>query len=130
MNYVFESDHALLVAIRVPEGTEPGVAFPVDARIDYLVCTLELCVPESANVTVELRTGAASARNPAFDGYRQALPRPMAEAARFEVTGGRLRLAIPLSRRHRARRSLFLPRDQRRAPLRPARKRSRAAATC
>jgi DsbC/DsbD-like thiol-disulfide interchange protein/cytochrome c biogenesis protein CcdA len=97
MNYVFESDHALLVAIRVPEGTEPGVAFPLDARIDYLVCTLELCVPESASVTVELRTGAASARNPAFDGYRQALPRPMAEAARFEVTGGRLRLAIPLA---------------------------------
>jgi DsbC/DsbD-like thiol-disulfide interchange protein/cytochrome c biogenesis protein CcdA len=97
MNYVFESDHALLVAIRVPEGTEPGVAFPVDARIDYLVCTLELCVPETANVTVELRTGAAGARNPAFDGYRQALPRPMAEPARFEVTGGRLRLAIPLA---------------------------------
>ena len=97
MNYVFESDHALLVAIRVPEGTEPGVVFPVDARIDYLVCTLELCVPESANVTIELRTGSPGPRNPAFDGYRQALPRPMAEPARFEVANGRLRLAIPLA---------------------------------
>jgi DsbC/DsbD-like thiol-disulfide interchange protein/cytochrome c biogenesis protein CcdA len=97
MNYVFEGDHALLVAVRIPADAEPGVAFPVDARIDYLVCTLELCVPESAGVTVELRTGAPGARNPAFDGYRQALPRPMAEAARFEVAGGRLRLAIPLA---------------------------------
>jgi thiol:disulfide interchange protein/DsbC/DsbD-like thiol-disulfide interchange protein len=97
MNYVFESDHALLAAIRVPEGTEPGVVFPLDARIDYLVCTLELCVPESASVTVELRTGSPGPRNPAFDGYRQALPRPMAEPARFEVAGGRLRLAIPLA---------------------------------
>jgi DsbC/DsbD-like thiol-disulfide interchange protein/cytochrome c biogenesis protein CcdA len=97
MNYVFESDHVLLVALRLPEGTEPGVVFPIDARIDYLVCTLELCVPETANVTVELRTGATGERNPAFDGYRQALPRPMAEAARFEIVGGRLRLAIPLA---------------------------------
>ncbi|HVQ06905.1 MAG TPA: protein-disulfide reductase DsbD domain-containing protein [Allosphingosinicella sp.] len=97
MNYVFERDHALLVAVRLPEGTEPGVVFPVDARIDYLVCTLELCVPETANVTVELRTGSQSTRNPAFDGYREALPRPMAEPARFEVAGGRFRLAIPLA---------------------------------
>jgi DsbC/DsbD-like thiol-disulfide interchange protein/cytochrome c biogenesis protein CcdA len=97
MNYVFEGDHALLVAIRVPDFAEPGVAFPIDARIDYLVCTLELCVPETANVTVELRTGSTGARNPAFDGYRRALPRPMAQAARFEIVGGRLRLAVPLS---------------------------------
>ena len=65
--------------VRVPADAEPGVVFPIDARIDYLVCTLEFCVPETANVTVELRTGAPGARNPAFDGYRQALPRPMAE---------------------------------------------------
>jgi DsbC/DsbD-like thiol-disulfide interchange protein/cytochrome c biogenesis protein CcdA len=97
MNYVFERDYALLATIRVPEGTEPGVAFPVDARLDYLVCTDELCVPEIANATVELRTGAPGARNAAFDGYRRALPRPMAEPARFEVAGGRLRIAIPLS---------------------------------
>lgn len=97
MNYVFDGDYALLVAVRVPPDAEPGVAFPIDARLDYLVCTLELCVPETASVSVELRTGAPGARHPAFDGYRRALPRPMAEGARFEVTGGRLRLAIPLS---------------------------------
>jgi hypothetical protein len=35
-------------------------------------------------------------RNPAFDAYRRALPRPLAALAGLRVTGGRLRLAIPL----------------------------------
>jgi len=97
MNYVYESDHALLVAINVPPDAEPGVVFPVDARLDYLICTTEICVPETANVTVQAITGRPGARNAAFDLYRSALPRPIAEPARFAVEGGRLRIAIPLS---------------------------------
>ncbi|MGQ0588551.1 MAG: protein-disulfide reductase DsbD domain-containing protein, partial [Sphingosinicella sp.] len=95
MNYVYERDYALLVTLRVPETAEPGVSVPVDARLDYLVCTTELCVPETANVSIELRTGASGAPNSAFAGWRQALPRPLAESGRFAVSGGRLRLAIP-----------------------------------
>jgi DsbC/DsbD-like thiol-disulfide interchange protein/cytochrome c biogenesis protein CcdA len=97
MNYVYDSDHALLVAITPPPEAEPGAVFPIDARLDYLVCTTEICVPETATVTVQVTTGRPGARSAAFDGYRQALPRPMAEPARFAVQGNRLRLAIPLS---------------------------------
>jgi DsbC/DsbD-like thiol-disulfide interchange protein/cytochrome c biogenesis protein CcdA len=97
MNYVYESDHALLVAITPPPEAEPGVVFPIDARLDYLVCTTEICVPESATVTVQVTTGRTGPRNPAFDQYRRAQPRPIAEPARFAVQGDRLRLAIPLS---------------------------------
>ena len=97
MNYVYESDHALLVAVQVPADAEPGVVFPIDARLDYLICTTEICVPETANVTVQVSTGTPGARNPAFDEYRRALPRPIAEPARFAVEGGQLRIAIPLS---------------------------------
>ena len=97
MNYVYESDHALLVAITPPPEAEPGAVFPMDARLDYLVCTTEICVPETATVTVQVTTGRTGPRNPAFDQYRRALPRPIAEPARFAVAGGRLRLAIPLS---------------------------------
>jgi DsbC/DsbD-like thiol-disulfide interchange protein/cytochrome c biogenesis protein CcdA len=97
MNYVYESDHALLVAVAVPPEAEPGAVFPIDARLDYLVCTTEICVPEGATVTVQVTTGRPGARNAAFDQYRRALPRPIAEPARFAVTGGRLRFAIPLS---------------------------------
>ncbi len=95
-NYVFEGEHALLVELRVPDTAEPGVAFPVDARLDYLVCTDEICVPETATVTAELRTGLPGAPDPAFAAWRRALPRPLAAEGRFETDGGRIRLAIPL----------------------------------
>ena len=96
MNYVFEGEHALLVTLRVPATAEPGVAFPVDARLDYLVCTDEVCVPETASVSVELHTAAPGAADPAFQAWRAALPRPLAGEARFESAGGRVRIAIPL----------------------------------
>ena len=81
MNYVYERDYALLATLNVPADAEPGVSVPVDARLEYLVCTNEVCVPETANVTVELVTGAPDAANPAFAGYRRALPRPLAPHA-------------------------------------------------
>lgn len=96
MNYVFERDYALLATLHVPADAEPGVVVPVDARLDYLVCTDNLCVPESATVTTELVVGGPPApRDASFDRYRQALPRPLAEPARFTVRDGRLRIAIP-----------------------------------
>jgi DsbC/DsbD-like thiol-disulfide interchange protein/cytochrome c biogenesis protein CcdA len=96
MNYVFEGDHALLATLHVPADEEPGVAVPLDARIDYLVCTEELCVPETANVSVTLDIGAPGERDRRFAAFRQALPRPLGGDGRFAVADGRLRLAIPL----------------------------------
>jgi thiol:disulfide interchange protein/DsbC/DsbD-like thiol-disulfide interchange protein len=97
MNYVYETDYALLVPVSIPAEAEPGAVFPIDARLDYLICTTEICVPETSTVSVQVTTGRPGARNAAFDGYRRALPRPIAEPARFAVEGNRLRLAIPLS---------------------------------
>ncbi|MEA3044338.1 MAG: hypothetical protein QOH47_2176 [Sphingomonadales bacterium] len=96
MNYVFGRGYALLVSVRVPADAEPDVVFPIDARLDYLVCTSEVCVPETATVTVQLRTGPPGAANPAFQAWRQALPRPLAAEGRFETAGGRIRIAVPL----------------------------------
>jgi thiol:disulfide interchange protein len=95
MNYVFEGDYALLATLRVPETAEPGVTVPIDARLDYLVCTAELCVPETANVSIELHTIVPGARDAAFEGFRRALPRPLGQPARFAVAGDRVRIAIP-----------------------------------
>ena len=96
MNYVYERDYALLATLHVPETAEPGVRVPIDARLDYLVCTDELCVPETANVSVELDVMAGGTPNAAFTGYRQALPRPLGSEGMFEVEGDRIRIAIPL----------------------------------
>lgn len=97
MNYVFEGEHALLVDLQLPPGLAPGAKLPVRGRVDYLVCTDRICVPESADLAADLEVGdGRSATAPGFDRYRQALPRPLPEVGRFEKQDGLLRLAIPL----------------------------------
>ena len=54
-------------------------------------------------------------RNPAFAPTARRCRGRSAREARFEVAGGRLRLAVPLPRATARRRSLFLPGDARRA---------------
>ena len=99
MNYVYERPYALLLDLSVPAGLAPGTPLPIRGRFDYLVCTTEICVPETAELALDLRVGAPGApvtRSAAFDRFRQALPRPISSEARFEWSGGRFRLAIPL----------------------------------
>ncbi|MGZ8328460.1 MAG: protein-disulfide reductase DsbD family protein [Allosphingosinicella sp.] len=97
MNYVFEGEHALLVDLQLPAGLAPGTKLPVRGKVDYLVCTDRICVPESAELATDLEVGnGRTAAAPGFDRYRQALPRPLPETGRFERSGEMLRIAIPL----------------------------------
>jgi DsbC/DsbD-like thiol-disulfide interchange protein/cytochrome c biogenesis protein CcdA len=97
MNYVYEGQYAALVDLKLPADAASGAAVPIAAKIDYLVCTEQLCVPESADVATALTLGpGGSGRDPAFDRYRAALPRPLGAAARFEEMSGRFRLGVPL----------------------------------
>ncbi|HET8612044.1 MAG TPA: protein-disulfide reductase DsbD domain-containing protein [Sphingomonas sp.] len=98
MNHVYEKPYALLVPLKVPAGLARGAKLSVSAKLDYLVCTTSLCVPESAAVSTVLTVGDGAIR-PAtaarFDAWRRALPRPLGSSARFEVKDGKLRIAIP-----------------------------------
>ncbi|HEX8379071.1 MAG TPA: protein-disulfide reductase DsbD domain-containing protein, partial [Allosphingosinicella sp.] len=97
MNYVFEGEHALLVDLRLPPGIAPGTKLPLLGKVDYLVCTDRICVPESAELAAELQIGEGpAAPAAAFDRYRQALPKPLPEAGRFERRGAKLRIGVPL----------------------------------
>jgi thiol:disulfide interchange protein/DsbC/DsbD-like thiol-disulfide interchange protein len=97
MNYVYEGEYAALVDLKLPAGLTPGTAVPIAAKIDYLVCTEKLCVPESADVATALTVGpAAGGRDPDFDRYRAALPRPLGTPGRFETAAGQFRLGVPL----------------------------------
>jgi DsbC/DsbD-like thiol-disulfide interchange protein/cytochrome c biogenesis protein CcdA len=96
MNYVFEGDHAELIDLEVPAGLAPGSILPLRATVNYLVCTDQVCVPEKAELALELKVGSGETRTAEFDRYREALPRPLGGEARFEKAGGKLRLAIPL----------------------------------
>ncbi len=98
MNYVYEGDYAQLIDVEVPAGLAPGTRLPIRATVDYLACTDEVCVPETANVAVDLEAGSAAgaqANRAMFDRFRQALPKPLGSEARFERAGNRFRLAIP-----------------------------------
>jgi thiol:disulfide interchange protein/DsbC/DsbD-like thiol-disulfide interchange protein len=96
MNYVYEGEHALLVDLRLPPGLAPGTRLPVRGKVDYLVCTDKICVPESAELAVDLAIGGGGGAAAGFDRYRQALPKPLPEPGRFERRGAALRLGIPL----------------------------------
>ena len=111
MNYVYKGEHAHLVDLRIPAGVAPGTRLPISGRLDYLACTEEICVPETARVSTMLEVGrAASSENSALlDRYRQALPKPLGSDGRFEVQQGKLRLAVPIPASLRLTQPYFFP---------------------
>ncbi|MBA1374334.1 protein-disulfide reductase DsbD family protein [Sphingomonas ursincola] len=98
MNHVYEGPYAPLVALKLDPTLTPGTVLPISVRADWLACTDEICVPESATLTTRLTVGkngidkAARAR---FDAWRQRLPAPLGSEATFARDGKILRIAIP-----------------------------------
>lgn len=94
MNYVFESDYALLVRLKVPKEAKGSI--PIRAQARWLACTDRICVPEQGQLALELSVGGGTPNRMQFDTWRTSLPRPLATAGKFELVGGKLRVAIPL----------------------------------
>ncbi|MDV3457828.1 protein-disulfide reductase DsbD family protein [Sphingomonas sp. HF-S4] len=97
MNYVYEAPFAPLVTLKLPAAA-PGTRVPIRVKLDYLVCTDEICVPEKAELATELTLGdgAVSAdRRARFDGWRAALPRPLGTRATYQLDGQTFRLGVP-----------------------------------
>ena len=95
MNHVYEGEYTVLVPIEVPESAAVQNIVPIEVKGDWLVCTDEICVPESA--TLSLRLGqAAGPRDARFDQWRAAAPPLLDQPARFALTKDTLRIAIPL----------------------------------
>ncbi len=97
MNYVYKGEHALLIDVKVAADVKTNTRLPVEATVEYLACTSEICLPQSAKVGTELvvNSGPAAA-NPVFDRYREALPKPLSSPAHFERVGDRFRMAVPV----------------------------------
>lgn len=96
MNYVYEKPFAPLVTLKLPSGATGTL--PIRVKLDYLVCTDAICVPERAELATTLSIGDGSIagdRRAQFDAWRAALPRPLGSVARFQVEGDKLRLAVP-----------------------------------
>ena len=98
MNHVYETEYSLLVDLKLPSEARPGTRLPIRGRMDYLACTDEICVPETATVATEIVTADQAGRptDPAsFTAARARLPRPLAGEASFQLDKGRLRLVMP-----------------------------------
>jgi DsbC/DsbD-like thiol-disulfide interchange protein/cytochrome c biogenesis protein CcdA len=99
MNFVFEGPHAVLTQLQVPADLASGTRLPVRARIDYLACTDKICVPERADLSLDLVVGDGAvtpADRARFDAWRAALPRPLQTEGTFTVEGSRIRIALPI----------------------------------
>lgn len=98
MNYVYEGPFTQFVTLRLPAGLAAGTTLPVSVKLDYLVCTDEVCVPESATLSTTLTVGDGAVspeRRAQFDGWRRALPKPLGSPATYAVENNRLRIAVP-----------------------------------
>ena len=98
MNYVYEAPFAQLVDLTIPAGLVPGTKLPVSVKADYLVCTREICVPETQTLSTELTIGDGAvdpATRARFDAWRQKLPKPLGSTATWQAANGRFRLAVP-----------------------------------
>jgi DsbC/DsbD-like thiol-disulfide interchange protein/cytochrome c biogenesis protein CcdA len=98
MNYVFKAPYAPLVTLTIPQGMKPGAALPIAVHLSYLVCTDAMCVPEDADLKLNLTIGDGAItpdRRAQFDAWRKAIPKPLGAPARYQIGGGDIRLAIP-----------------------------------
>jgi len=95
MNHVYESDYAVLVPLRLPADAMPGSTLPIRASAQWLACTDKICVPESADISAQIKIGEGSG-DLRFDQWRAALPAPLGAKATFSVQGSKVRVAIPL----------------------------------
>jgi thiol:disulfide interchange protein len=112
MNYVYEHDYAMLVTLDVPKDIKPGTTLPIKAKLDWLACNPQVCVPETKTLDIVLIVGdghvdpAEAAR---FDHWRATLPRPLGSPAHFQISGKSFRLEVPLPAAAAADKPYFFP---------------------
>ena len=99
VNHVFNGEHVLLMTLNVPAGLAKGTLLPLHLKGNWLVCTDQICVPESAALDLNLTVGSGQARHPdsqpPFDTWRAVLPRPLGSDATYQIDKGHIRLSIP-----------------------------------
>lgn len=105
MNHVYEGSYAVLADLKVAPDVAAGTRLPIRVRADWLACTDKVCVPEGADLSIDLIAGAgvvSAADRAMFDGWRTHLPRPLGSEASYAIADGKLRVAIPFPAAARA----------------------------
>ncbi|BDD66825.1 thiol:disulfide interchange protein DsbD [Sphingobium sp. TA15] len=98
MNHVYEGPYGVLAKLTVAPDVPLGTKLPVRVRADWLACTDKVCVPEGADLALDLVAGDGAilpGGRAQFDGWRSHLPRPLGSEASYAIADGRLRLSVP-----------------------------------
>ena len=98
MNHVYEGPYAILAPVNIAPEVAKGTRLPIRGKAEWLACTDKICVPESADIALDLVAGdgaVAPAMQARFDGWRAHLPRPLGSEARYALADGKLRMSIP-----------------------------------
>ena len=98
MNYVYEKPYTLLVDLKIDRSVAAGTSLPVRVRADWLACDDRVCVPEGADLSLNLTIGTgniSSAQQARFDNFRSALPRPIDQQGTYRISGKTIEIAIP-----------------------------------
>ncbi len=99
INHVFNGPHAVLIPLNIPAGLAKGSALPIRLNANYLVCTDQICVPESSELVLNLTVGSGQTNHPdsqpPFDQWRAALPLTLDQPAVAQFDQGHVRLRIP-----------------------------------
>lgn len=98
-NYGYDGAVTLLTAIEVPKDAKPGSAFPVNAKVNWLVCR-EVCIPQKVELSLSLPVVASgvppTGGSPLIEQARAQLPVAAAWAALAEAQGADVVLRIPV----------------------------------
>ena len=99
MNYGYEGEVFHLVPLEVPANAQPGQTASLAARADWLVCK-ETCIPEGANLTLDVpvaRAAAPSRWHDAIAATRAALPRPLPAGWHVEASASGAAIELSLT---------------------------------
>jgi DsbC/DsbD-like thiol-disulfide interchange protein/cytochrome c biogenesis protein CcdA len=100
MNYVYAHPNTLLTTVTPPADLKKGMPFDVTVKVDWLVCSLDQCVPESATLTLPTVIGDGSpAPETAYLIARAMadLPKPMSTRSAWAVADKRFVLSVPVA---------------------------------
>lgn len=114
INYGYDKETYFLVPITAPEALRANANYIAAVKASWLVCE-EQCIPESAELSLVLRTNAASKSEAGeyFDLLAKLvsrLPKPVSDPVSFTVKDGNLSIALPdLLLKSPAKRAEFYP---------------------
>src|SRR5215469_4074647 len=99
MNHVYDKPYALLVRLDLAQHLASGTPLPLRLKMNYLACSLSVCVPETAVATAALTVGDGAedpSTAPRFAAWRDALPTPIQGPAHFTNDKGREKVTLRL----------------------------------